>query len=174
MEYQFNPADDPVFDIAGSMEEFSVDDDPVFMSDMAPSSAPYQSNSGVFGAPLGSRLGGIPSASFPSATTTPTGGGLQADLLNGTDPWAAPQSEIKYDDSFGLPATGGSKLLPSIGGVQSGNSHWQCEQCAFLNNFGATRCQSCNWDRKAALKLRMRQDLMAKMASNGSIPGTIA
>lgn len=190
----FNPSTDPVFnpsssnmnfddinfDIAGSVEEFSVDDDPVFMADMAATSAPYQTNPGVFGAPLGARLGGIPSASFPSSTTptggslhtTPTGGNVQADLLNGNDPWAAPQSEAIHD-SFPVSGPGGSKLLPTIGSAVNGGM-WGCEQCNFQNHLSATRCQACGWDRKAALKLRMRQDLMAKMASNGSIPGSIA
>merc|ERR1719158_420478 len=85
-------------------------------------------------------------------------GGLQAELRSGTEVW---QQQLSSAPLQAAPGAG------TIGGGRS----WACEKCGFKNMLGATRCTSCGWDRKAALKLRMRQDLMAKMASNGGIPG---
>jgi len=124
----------------------------------APGPFSARSASGAFGGGLG-----LPDSY--NTTAIPPVGGLQAELLSGaSDPWAsmppAPPS-VPVADSAGIPSSHGT-----IGGGR----HWQCEKCGFRNALGATRCGNCQWDRKAALKNRIRQELIDRMASNGGIP----
>lgn len=69
---------------------------------------------------------------------------------------------------------GGIPVIPTSAGISAGaigSRSWMCDQCGAENVLGATRCVVCHWDRKAATKNRIRQELLAKMAGNGGIPG---
>lgn len=151
----FDPSNDPVFDPSGDASfpdmKFNPEEDPVFLANGNYGMNPTFSSCPT--SPFSSGLSGIPAA-----------GGLQAELLNGSqligDPWNAPSGML---DVQMAPSTNGAGTI--------GSRSWQCDKCHTKNHLGATRCATCMWDRKAALKLRMRQDLMAKMVSNGGIPG---
>jgi len=131
-------------------EQLYPEEDPVFNAPGSP--AMGAAVPPVFHATPGPFSGG--SASPFSSEYGLSGGALQSDLLNDLhDPWMAQEHH------------------PAVSQGAIGSRSWQCDKCSTKNNLGATRCVNCHWDRKAALKLRMRQDLMAKMASNGGIPG---
>merc|ERR1711871_647553 len=180
----FDPSQDPVFTLGGELhaqvDKLCPDDDPVFVAPN--SSASFSSIPGVpySVSPTSPFMNGMNGMGRMNGMNVPTGS-LQADLRNGSmgsDMWNAPktmhnghfepQFEPQFDHSAMSSGMAGAIGQRGMAAGTIGSQSWNCEQCQAKNHLGATKCAMCGWDRKAAMKLRMRQDLMAKMASNGN------
>jgi len=177
-----NPVSDPVFeptsvspklsafprpaaDPSGgcTLSDLRPEADPVFVAPGSGQQQPTFAAEYSFNTDYSAPPTTFPGGAFPSGLHGSTGASLQADLWNGTEPWNVEQPTMPAAQMHASHA-------PSAGTIGGGRSFWACEKCGFKNAASATRCGACSWDRKAALKMRMRQDLMQDVKMTAQPP----